>query len=286
MERSLETESGILRYRCERKRVKNINVRIDREGQVLVSYPAGCPLSTVEAFLRQKSRWIARAQERMARRAVQAQQPRHVQTGERVELLGKPYTLRICQALPPVASEPDGPGLAWEGILFLKVESRAGGEPQGRLRPLCGLLQRPGLCRCQRPGGPPLCPPGGAPGRGAGAADDRPLGHLPHPKRADHPQQIPPPPAPPMPLWGAGTRVRPLSLPRPRGAILGPGAPPRPSKSPDRGAAAGLLAPLLGALPLVKTFAQIAQIPCSRPGQSAENGGSGCAGKTDVLPCR
>ncbi len=125
MERSLETESGILRYRCERKRVKNINVRIDREGQVLVSYPAGCPLSAVEAFLRQKSRWIARAQERMARRAAQAQQPRHVQTGERVELLGKPYTLRICQALPPVASEPDGPGLAWEGILFLKVEDPA-----------------------------------------------------------------------------------------------------------------------------------------------------------------
>ena len=95
MERSLETESGLLRYRCECKRVKNINVRIGREGQVLVSYPAGCPLSAVEAFLRQKARWIARAQERMARRAAQAQQPR---------------------------SEPDGPGLAWEGILFLKVE--------------------------------------------------------------------------------------------------------------------------------------------------------------------
>lgn len=41
-----------------RKRVKNINLRISRDGQVMVSAPRRVPLSYIDEFIRSKSTWI------------------------------------------------------------------------------------------------------------------------------------------------------------------------------------------------------------------------------------
>ncbi|WP_102337751.1 M48 family metallopeptidase [Collinsella provencensis] len=45
--------------RVTRKRVKNLNLRVTREGDVLLSIPLRCPVSTAERFLNRKAPWIA-----------------------------------------------------------------------------------------------------------------------------------------------------------------------------------------------------------------------------------
>ena len=45
--------------RVTRKRVKNLNLRVTREGDVLLSMPLRCPVETAERFLNRKAPWIA-----------------------------------------------------------------------------------------------------------------------------------------------------------------------------------------------------------------------------------
>lgn len=45
-----------------RKRIKNINLRIDREGNIRVSAPIKCPLEYIQQFLQTKQNWIVKNQ--------------------------------------------------------------------------------------------------------------------------------------------------------------------------------------------------------------------------------
>lgn len=59
--------------RVTHKRVKNLNLKVRRDGSVVMSIPLGCPVSTAEAFLRRKASWIAeRVREREACEAKRA----------------------------------------------------------------------------------------------------------------------------------------------------------------------------------------------------------------------
>lgn len=49
-----------------RKKVKNINLRVRRDGSVAVSAPSRCSVLRVEQFLAEKQDWILRAQSRAA----------------------------------------------------------------------------------------------------------------------------------------------------------------------------------------------------------------------------
>lgn len=57
--------SGIA-YTLTRKKVKNINLRVRRDGSVAVSAPVRCPAGHIEKFIAQKSDWILQAQTRAA----------------------------------------------------------------------------------------------------------------------------------------------------------------------------------------------------------------------------
>ena len=54
-----------------RKRIKNINLRIDRMGQIKMSAPYQTPLSSIYCFLEEKRVWIMRHQERLFARSIQ-----------------------------------------------------------------------------------------------------------------------------------------------------------------------------------------------------------------------
>jgi predicted metal-dependent hydrolase len=76
-----------------RKRIKNINVRIDRQGNVKVSAPMKCPLDYIQQFLQKKQDWIATHQARL--RAHSLSDTQALQSGEQLLFLGQRYTLMI-----------------------------------------------------------------------------------------------------------------------------------------------------------------------------------------------
>lgn len=79
-----------------RKRVKNINLRVSREGRVDVSYPWHTSEATAIAFVESKSDWIRTALSRtssLGKKNLQA--PTSIASGHTVSVWGHPYNLRI-----------------------------------------------------------------------------------------------------------------------------------------------------------------------------------------------
>lgn len=66
----LQGPCGPIPYTLARKKVRNLNLRVRRDGSVSVSAPVHMPDRDIELFLLQKAQWILQHQE-----AVQAQSP-------------------------------------------------------------------------------------------------------------------------------------------------------------------------------------------------------------------
>ncbi len=63
MNKVLNTPQGELHYEFERKRVKNLNVRIRRDGTVYVSAPLRMREKDIESFLQSKASWLFEKQQ-------------------------------------------------------------------------------------------------------------------------------------------------------------------------------------------------------------------------------
>lgn len=68
--RLVNTSHGPVSYVLERKRVKNLNLRIRRDGTVVLSIPMRCPLVEADRLVQEKSVWILEGQARMRDQAV------------------------------------------------------------------------------------------------------------------------------------------------------------------------------------------------------------------------
>ena len=64
--RSAGSQFGIIEYELIRKRVKNINLRVRRDGSVCVSAPASVPAGYLDSFVGSKARKIISARERIS----------------------------------------------------------------------------------------------------------------------------------------------------------------------------------------------------------------------------
>ena len=60
--RVVDTPHGALTYLLVKKRVKNLNLRLNRQGQAILSVPLRCPEEQADGFVREKSAWIVRNQ--------------------------------------------------------------------------------------------------------------------------------------------------------------------------------------------------------------------------------
>ena len=60
--RVVDTPQGALTYLLVKKRVKNLNLRLNRQGQAILSVPLRCPEEQADQFIREKSGWIFRNQ--------------------------------------------------------------------------------------------------------------------------------------------------------------------------------------------------------------------------------
>lgn len=78
-----------------RKRVKNLSIRITREGEVIVTAPMRMPEGYIDAFLRRKSAWIEKHRAEMLEKA--RLRPKDFTSGETIRVFGKPYSLCVSE---------------------------------------------------------------------------------------------------------------------------------------------------------------------------------------------
>lgn len=63
--RTVDAGNGVIAYELTRKRVKNLNLRVGRDGGVRVSAPARTSLAYIDAFVAARADFIRKAQERL-----------------------------------------------------------------------------------------------------------------------------------------------------------------------------------------------------------------------------
>ena len=68
--RVVDTPLGPITYLLVKKRVKNLNLHIRRDGTVVLSIPTHCPLEQADHLIAQKGGWIMDVRARMADRTV------------------------------------------------------------------------------------------------------------------------------------------------------------------------------------------------------------------------
>lgn len=125
-QRNIPYEGGQLLYTLTRKRVKNLNLRIRRDGSVAVSAPAQVSAARIDAFVLSKAPMILAAQARIQELASPDSEPRQYHSGERYPYLGGFLTLQI-------ASGPkDSVSLAGDQLL-LTMKDPENGSRRARL---------------------------------------------------------------------------------------------------------------------------------------------------------
>ena len=89
-----------------RKHIKNINLRINSQGEIKVSAPFKAPLSHVQRFLQERHDWITVRLHQVF--AAPKTAPVRFVSGETHAFLGKPYTLIVQEHAPKNSIVVDG----------------------------------------------------------------------------------------------------------------------------------------------------------------------------------
>ena len=82
-------------YTLERKKVKNMNLRIRRDGSIYVSANEFVSDKEVDRFVGDKAAFIANAQDKFKNAAQREQRPEQYADGETITILGQEYVLRV-----------------------------------------------------------------------------------------------------------------------------------------------------------------------------------------------
>ena len=93
--RTVSSNSGGIRYYLERKPVKNLNLRICRDGRVFVSANFDASISEIDEFVRRKDKYIQKAVKRFEEMARYQSQPKKYVSGETFYIQGRGLRLRV-----------------------------------------------------------------------------------------------------------------------------------------------------------------------------------------------
>ena len=118
IERAVLLDSGILTYQLERKPVKNMNLRISRDGSVYVSANQNISVAVIDAFVISKEVFIRRAIEHFHKRKTLEIPPKEMTDGAAFYLLGRLHRLRF------LLSENGEKETVWQNgeVFFVKVK--------------------------------------------------------------------------------------------------------------------------------------------------------------------
>lgn len=133
--RAVQTPAGEVVYCLEYKAVKNLNLRVRRDGSVYVSAHRRVPAAEIDAFVARHGEYIREAARRMTEveQRRQLSQTRRYLDGEIFHILGRELPLRVSRGERDRVEES-------EGVLLL--QARDPGDPDKRRRLVEGYLDR------------------------------------------------------------------------------------------------------------------------------------------------
>lgn len=96
--RQVQCDQRVLKYTLTRKSVKNINIRIKPDGNVLVSAGRRVPVTYIDNLIREKQDFIFRALKKYEeRQKLKPDYPIKYEDGESLKILGKILTLKVAE---------------------------------------------------------------------------------------------------------------------------------------------------------------------------------------------
>lgn len=93
--RTVLTAGGVLSYELTRKNVKNLNLRITREGRIKVSAPMQVPLTYLDEFIRDRETFIRKALVRIEQQSQESAEQFFWESGKQLQILGRAVLLVI-----------------------------------------------------------------------------------------------------------------------------------------------------------------------------------------------
>ena len=94
MKRSVIIDGSVIEYELTYKKVKNLNLRIRRDGTVAVSAPIGFPFKRIDRFISDKSDFIISAHQRLLQKSKNTEACGFCD-GDTVWVLGEAYRIKI-----------------------------------------------------------------------------------------------------------------------------------------------------------------------------------------------
>ena len=107
-----------LAYTLNRRRVKNITIRVRESGEVAVTAPTRTTIARIEEILRDKITFIRDGKEKMAKKCAAAPRPLTLCTGEVLPIFGEMHTIQV-------VSDTRCRAGAINGVLYLAVQNPA-----------------------------------------------------------------------------------------------------------------------------------------------------------------
>ena len=97
-QRVLTAKGHEILFNLERKPVKNLNLRVRKDGSVWVSADPGVPCEEIDAFVASKAPYIQKALDHFHKMAQYRPQPKQYVSGEAFNILGRGLRLQVTQA--------------------------------------------------------------------------------------------------------------------------------------------------------------------------------------------
>ena len=97
-QRTITADGREILYSLERKQVKNLNLRVRKDGSVWVSADPGVLCGEIDAFVAGKVPYILKALNHFHEMAQYRPQPKQYVSGETFNILGRGLRLRVTQA--------------------------------------------------------------------------------------------------------------------------------------------------------------------------------------------
>lgn len=88
----------IIKFRLERKKVKNVNLNIRVNGDVLITAKDEVPFKFIEGFVLRKANWIIKQVKYYKEHEIKNRGKRELVSGESIKYLGKQYRLKVVQS--------------------------------------------------------------------------------------------------------------------------------------------------------------------------------------------
>lgn len=97
-QQTITAEGHEILYNLERKQVRNLNLRVRKDGSVWVSANADVPCEEIDAFVASKAPYILKSLDHFHEMAQYRPQPKQYVSGETFTILGRGLRLQVTQA--------------------------------------------------------------------------------------------------------------------------------------------------------------------------------------------